>query len=91
MSVVNSVNRTDARMVQSREQLRFAFESSATIGVATQSLGKNFEGDVTIEAGVASAVDLAHATRANHGEYFVRPYAGSGYERHSFVVIGTLR
>ena len=72
----------DVRMVQRREGLGFACESSEPFGVTREESRQNFDRDVTIELGVPRAIDLAHATGANQRDDFVRAEAGSGGQTH---------
>ena len=51
------------RMVQRREQLRFAGEAGGALDVAGDGLGQQLDRDIAAEAGVAGAINLAHATR----------------------------
>ena len=52
-----------------------ALEAGDAVEVAGDGFGEDLEGDVASEAGVAGAVDLAHATRADRREDLVRPEA----------------
>ena len=78
-----AVNRTDVRMVERGEQLRFAFEASKPIGIEDEGLGQDFQRDAAVQRGVAGAIDLSHPACANGREDFVRAEADAGSERHS--------
>jgi hypothetical protein len=51
-------------MIQRRQRLGFAREPRNPIEARGQRFGKDFDGDVPIEASVARAIDLAHPARA---------------------------
>ena len=62
----DAIDRGDVRMIERREHLRFAPEAGEAIGIARKIRGQqDFDGDLAAELGVAGAVDLAHATRAD--------------------------
>src|SRR5438552_3181686 len=55
-------------------------------------IGKHFDRDVTLEARIARAIDLAHPARAERRQYFVRtePRArAQGHRRNTSAVHGT--
>jgi hypothetical protein len=56
-----------------RDRTRFVLESIQPIGVRAEGLRKDLNRDVTPEASVARAVDLAHAACAEHRQNLVRP------------------
>jgi hypothetical protein len=55
----------------SDEQLRFPLEAREAIGIARERVRDDFQRDVAVESGVARAVDLAHATGAEHACHFI--------------------
>ena len=59
-----SVDRSDVRMVERRENLRFALESRETVGIGREGIREDLERDVAIEPRIARAIHLAHAARA---------------------------
>ena len=59
------VDRGDIGVVQQRQNLGFPFEARKAIGIRGQKRGKNFDGDVAIQSGVACAIDLSHAARTD--------------------------
>ena len=65
------------RMVQRRQELRFALETGQLLRMLRELLGKDFDGDFTAKLGVASAVHLPHATGADHCEDLVLAELGS--------------
>src|SRR5207244_936219 len=51
----------------------FAIEALAQIGIGSKAFGKDFDGDITAEARIARAIDLAHPTRTCNGDDLVGP------------------
>jgi hypothetical protein len=58
-------------MAQARNGFGFTVEAIAQLRIARKMFGKNFDGDRTVEARVACAVDLTHASSANRREDLV--------------------
>ena len=71
--VTGVVEGADVRMVQAGDGFRFAVESFAQFRMVGEVVGKNLDGDDSIEARVASFVNLAHSARTDGGEDFVGP------------------
>ena len=69
--------RTDVRVGQAGDGLRFPREARAALRVGVQFRGKDLDGNRAIEAGVAGLVDLTHAARPDGGLYLIRAEAGS--------------
>jgi hypothetical protein len=59
-------------MIQAGDRFCFAIESLTQLGAVGEMSGKNFDGDDSIEAGIAGFINLAHSTRTDSGEDFVR-------------------
>lgn len=74
---VEAVNRADVWMIQRRQRVRFAPEARHALGVVRERFGKNLEGNVAIEFGVARAIDLAHATGAEQCQDLVGAETGA--------------
>jgi hypothetical protein len=49
-------------MAQGGEQLRFTLEARQPLGVLTEQLGKDLDGDAAVERGVGGLPDHAHAS-----------------------------
>src|SRR5262249_15633585 len=60
----------------------FAFEALERLGVRSEVLGQDFHSDVTAEARVAGAVNLAHAAFAERGPDLVGTKLGTGCQCH---------
>ena len=81
------MNVRDVRMVQRRENLRFAPESCETFGVVRNGRKENLDRDVAIQLRVTRAVDLAHTAGAECGEDFVGAEARSDGQGHPATLI----
>ena len=69
-----AVDRRDVRVVQGGEHLRLALEAGDALGIGRKGRRQNLDRDVTIELGIACAVDLAHAAGAQLIEaHAIRP------------------
>jgi len=51
-------------MVERRSRLRFLLEAFQVAGIGREMGGKKLDGDGATQAGIASAVDDAHAARS---------------------------
>ena len=60
----------------------FGFAGEAHLQVRVSG-GQDLDGDHAVEAGVARSINLAHATRTEGGEDFVRTEASAGREGHA--------
>src|SRR5689334_3686274 len=72
------VDGADVRMIEGRDDARFALEPLAKLQVGRQLRGENLQRDVAIEPHVARPIDLTHSPFANPGLDFVRPEPGTG-------------
>jgi hypothetical protein len=59
-------------MAQRRDRARFTLETLLQLNVLREMLGQNLKGNSAVEPGVASAVNLAHATGPKRRLDFVR-------------------
>jgi len=72
----------DVGMIECRDGTRFGLEPLAEAVVG------HFEGDRPIQASVTCPVNLAHATRRNEGQNFVRSEARADLEgRHRRAIL----
>jgi hypothetical protein len=67
----DSVNVSDIRVVERSQNLSVPLEASHAVGIAQERCGQDFERDVTLDRGVACAVDFAHASLAEQGENLI--------------------
>ena len=77
-----TIDRPDVRVIQRREDLRLPLESSEAFRIAGEQLWKDFDRDVTIQLGVAGAIDLTHPADAEEGSDLVRAEASARLQRH---------
>ena len=76
------VDGADVRIVQRGNRARFLLEALPRFRIGRERAGEHLDGDRAIEPGVARAVDLAHAARAERGDDFVRTETRACFERH---------
>jgi len=62
--VLETVDRADVGVIERREHARFTFEACEALRLADEEARKDLDRDVASQFGVACAVDLAHAARA---------------------------
>ena len=74
----------DVRMVQSGDRARFLFEAAQPIGLRDELRRQNLDRDIATQPAVACTIDLAHTSRADRGDHFIRTEARAGRERHGF-------
>jgi hypothetical protein len=77
----------DVLMVHGGEELGFALEPGNATAIADERVRQDFDGDVPLQTGVASPVDLTHAAGTDGGEDLERPEAGSVCERHRGLIL----
>ena len=73
--LLEPVDRGDVRMLELREQLRFALEPRQTLGIRHECRGQHLDRDVALELRIGRAIDLAHPARAQLSGDFVRAEA----------------
>ena len=64
-------------MIQRRQHLSLAFETSHALGVIGERGGQNFQRDLASEIGVGRAINLTHPARAQGRDDLIRPYSVS--------------
>jgi hypothetical protein len=69
-------------MIQRRQGARLLFEPPDAFGVVRPGATEHLDCDLPIKTGIASPVDLAHATRAEWSEYLVSSKRGSCSKGH---------
>ncbi len=78
----DAVNGRDVGMIERRQHLRLARETRQSIGVVGKQRGQHFEGDVSIECGIACAIHLAHTSLSEQAEDLVRAKTIAGLKTH---------
>ena len=74
------VDGADVRIVQRGNDARLLLEALARFGIGGECAGQNLDGHRAIEPGVAGAIDLAHAARADRRDDLVGSEPGPGLE-----------
>ena len=87
-----TVDGPDVRMIEGGQNPCLALEARAVCGVGRQRIGKNLDRDITTELLIARAVDLSHASGAQHRQNLVAAKASSIGEMrgpiHCAAIIG---
>ena len=83
--IFHAVDRRDVRMVQRREQLRFAMKARQALRVAGDFRQQHFDRDVAVELRVARAVHLAHAACPEQRLNLIPAEPRSNAQRHGIV------
>ena len=78
----NVVQDQNVGVGQCRDGQRLAPKPGQRLRVIRQMLGKNFNGDIAIQASIAGAIHFAHAARANGRNKLIRAEASTRGERH---------
>jgi hypothetical protein len=73
VAVPDIENRQDVGMRQRRNRVRFALEPRHRLRIVGDRERDNFDRHVTVQTGIACAIDLAHATRSERRLDGVRP------------------
>ncbi len=79
------VDDQNVRMVQGRRGTGFVLELSKMLGV--RGGGQDFDRHVALQARIAGAIDLAHASSSQERDDFVRSETVAGGKRHCGIVI----
>ena len=79
------VDGDDVGVIERGDGAGFALEAAAEIG-GCAVFAQNFDGDIAVEAGVAGAVDLAHAADPERGLDLVGAESGVRSERHRSAI-----
>jgi hypothetical protein len=76
------MNRGDVRVIERRQDARFALEAGSSIWVGCNRARQDFDSDIAPKAGIARAIDLAHAAFANLGRDLIRAEARASSKGH---------
>ena len=79
-AVFEPVDTGNVRMVEGREHFGFALKPREPFGVSGDRRRQNLDRDLAFQLRVGRPIDLAHATRADGGNDFVRAKTGAGSE-----------
>ena len=82
LAPLQSVDCPDVRMVQRRQDLRFALEPREPVRIGRHRRGQHLDRDVPLQAAVARTIDLPHAASAQRRQDLVRAYRTAHGHRH---------
>jgi hypothetical protein len=82
---LDAIYLSDVRVIERREYLGLPLKSRETAGVVRKGRRENLQGDIAFQMGIAGAIHLAHAARANQADNLVRPEAGPRSNGHRSV------
>ena len=71
ISLPEFVNGENVGMIQGRRRMRFLLETTQPALITSQFRGKHLERNFALEPHVLGQINLAHASGAEHGNYFV--------------------
>ena len=78
-------------MVERREDFSFPLKPREPVGIRGKVGRQDLECDIPLEAGVASAIHLAHATRAKGRDDLVGAESSARCERHRAAILSVSR
>src|SRR5205823_2688672 len=77
----DAINRDDVWMVERGDRASLSLKPLDGVRVRRRRR-QEFDRDVALEFGIPGAIDLAHAARADGGDYFIRSDAGAWCQSH---------
>ena len=83
LKFLHAVDDGNVGVMQRRQNLGLALESSEAVGIAGEPGRQYFDRDITLKLRVARPVHLAHSARANGRQYLVDSQSGSGRQWHA--------
>ncbi len=72
-------------MIERRNGSRLALEAPAELRIGGRLIGNYFDSDIAAEAGIASAIYLAHAAGADEADDLIGAEANAGRESHDMA------
>ena len=82
-AVVQPVDLGDVRMIQRREDLRFALEPGDAVRIVGEDVREDLDRDFAPQLRIARAINLSHAAAAEGSDDLVRPDARAGLDHHA--------
>ncbi len=82
IALFEAVDGRDVRMIQGRQELRFALEPGEMRRIGSQAVAEDLDRDAAVELGVAPAIHLAHGARAERGVDLVSAEPTTLAKRH---------
>ena len=80
--LLDAVDRSNARMVQTGEHLSLTLEPGKAIRISGERLRQDLERHLPVQLGIGGLIDLAHAAFANEGSDVVMAESGADFESH---------
>jgi hypothetical protein len=90
VGLFDPVDRRDVRMIQRREEFRFALKARQPVRIRRELRWEDFECDLAFQPAVGRAIHLAHAAGSERGDDLVRTQAGAEGERHEVWIIRSM-
>ena len=82
MRFFEAVDGGDAGVVHYREEFGLALQAVYRFGISRRGAGQHLDGDVALQPGIASFVDLPHAASAEYRNDFVWTESGARGKTH---------
>ena len=82
VSLFETVDSRNVRVVQAAEDVRLALEPSQPIRISRKRLRQDLQRHLPVQRGVGGLIDLAHPALADEGGYVVVGESGADCERH---------
>jgi hypothetical protein len=77
------VDGRDVRVIERRQELRFAAQSGKRFGVSEDAAGENLDCDLASEPRIPGAIHLSHAAGPERGKNLVRAKKRADCEGHA--------
>ncbi len=78
----NVVDGQDVGVVERACSTRFLLKPSQPVGISREGVGQDFDSDFAAQARVTGPIHLAHATRTQGRDDFIRPEFSAGRKPH---------
>jgi hypothetical protein len=75
--MANVIDGADMRMIQAGDSAGFTLESLSQISAVRHMVRQDLDCDDTVQTGITSTIDHAHAARTRLGEDLIRPEFGA--------------
>ena len=77
VALLQTVDLRDVRMIERGEDFGFTLEARQPLAIGRHGLGQHLDGDGALQVGIAGAIHLAHAARADLGGDFIGTESGA--------------
>src|SRR6516162_4727296 len=82
---IETVDRTNVRVIEGGEDVCFATEAGDTLGIAREARGQDLQRDVTSELDIFRAIHLPHAACTEGRDDFIDTEPSAGTKGHQKV------